>query len=181
MHTLELLPGLSEGLFDDDWRIRLCSISLLGDLLYLVGDTKAIGVADDEGEDAGQSGSSRAAVTIRAHIGDANTNSVLASLYISRSDTSIGVRQGALQVWKSIVSNSPRTLREIMPALLLQLIDKLSCSSAEMRTIAGKALGDIVTKMGDHVLPVVVPHLQRELGNASLPAPPPIPCPPHVY
>ena len=161
-HTHELLPGLSEGLFDDDWRIRLCSVSLLGDLLYLVGDTRAAGMTDVD-DDMGSSGSSRASLAIRAHIGDEDTNNVLAALYIARSDTSTGVRQGALQVWKTVVYNSPKTLKEVMPSLLDLLVEKLASPSAEMRAIAGKALGDIVTRMGDQVLPVIVPQLQKSL------------------
>jgi hypothetical protein len=31
-----LLPELEKGLFDDNWRIRLSSIQLLGDLLYRI-------------------------------------------------------------------------------------------------------------------------------------------------
>ena len=167
-HTQFFLPGLVDGLFDDDWRIRVCSVSLLGDLLYLVGDiSRAVGVAEDEDDDTGVAGNSRAAVTIRAHIGDAATNKVLAALYISRSDTSAGVRQGGLQVWKSIVSNTPKTLKEIMGQLLLQVVEKLSSQSPDMRTIAAKALGDVVVKMGDHVLPIVVPFLKKGLDEGD--------------
>ena len=162
-HTLEILPGLSEGLFDDDWRIRVCSVSLLGDLLYLVGDTKPVGMADVDDEGGTSSSSSRAYMAIRRHIGDEETNGILAALYIARSDTSTGVRQGALQIWKSIVHNSPRTLREIMSALLEQLVEKLAAQSQDMRVIAGRALGDITSKMPDTVLPVVVPELRRSL------------------
>ena len=79
-------------------------MSLLGDLLYLVGDTRAVGIGEDEGDDY-SGGNSRVLTTIRAHMGDVHANSVLASLYMARSDTSIGVRQGAMQVWKSIVPN----------------------------------------------------------------------------
>ena len=31
-----LMPELENGLFDDNWRIRLSSIQLLGDLLYRI-------------------------------------------------------------------------------------------------------------------------------------------------
>ena len=45
-HTNEIVPTLTDGMFDDDWRIRHSSVKLLGELLYLVGDTKAVGLAD---------------------------------------------------------------------------------------------------------------------------------------
>lgn len=169
-NALLLLPSLSEGMFDDDWRIRHSSLILLGDLLYLVGDTKAVGMADGEEEDedlAGVSTGNRVTATLRTNIGEINANEVLAALYIVRSDVSMSVRQSALQVWKSVVSNTPRTLVEIIPALIDQLIAKLSAESAELRVVAGKSLGELVRKMGDRVLPVVVPHLRQQLRVSS--------------
>eukprot|EP01041_Mallomonas_annulata_P003729 gene3729-7411_t len=170
-HTLELLPSLTSGMFDEDWRIRQSSVSLLGELLYQIGDTRAVGLvdADNEEDDMDDRGgtSSRITISIRAHIGEKEADAVFASLYIVRSDTSITVRQIALQVWKSIVSNTPRTLREIMPVLVKQLIEKLSSDSAELRTVTGKSLGEVVKKLGDYVLPEVVPHLQRGLSSSD--------------
>jgi HEAT repeat protein len=172
-HTLKLLPSLADGMFHDDWRIRQSSVKLLGELLYLVGDTKAVGLADGEDDDDemgagnGTGGStSRVAITIRAHIGEKHTNEVLASLYIVRSDVATAVRQSALQIWKSIVSNTPRTLVEIMPILVLQLIAKLSSDSEELRLVSGRALGELVRKLGDRVLPVIVPHIRQGLRSA---------------
>ena len=165
-NALLLLPSLSEGMFDDDWRIRHSSLILLGDLLYLIGDTKAVGMADGEDEDedlAGVSSGGKVTATLRANIGEKNANDVLAALYIVRSDVSMAVRQSALQVWKSVVSNTPRTLVEIIPVLIQQLISKLSSESSELRVVAGKSLGELVRKMGDRVLPVVVPHLRKQL------------------
>ena len=68
---------------------------------------------------------------IRSHIGDASADHVLACLYIARSDVSIVVRQSALQIWKSIVTNTPRTLMDIMRVLLSLLIEKLSDGHAD--------------------------------------------------
>jgi HEAT repeat protein len=171
-HALLILPALNEGMFDDDWRIRHSSVKLLGDLFYLIGDAKAIGVADgeDDEEEAGVqnvTSSSRVLVTIRAHIGQDQADSVLSSLYIVRSDSASVVRQTSLQVWKSVVSNTPRTLVEMMPALVQQLISKLSAESAELRFVAGRALGEVVRKQGDRILPTVIPLLKRGLLSAD--------------
>lgn len=167
-YTLELIPGLLDGLAGDDWRVRECATTLIGELLYLIGDTHALGVTDAEEDDAGLSSNSRVMSTIRAHIGDEPTNQCLAALYIARSDTSNAVRQRALQVWKSIVSNSPKTLKDVMSQLLSQVVDKLSGGSADMRGIASKALGDVCVKMGDFVLPIVVPRLQQGLQEGGI-------------
>lgn len=174
-YTLELLPSLCEGMFDDDWHIRHSSVMLLGELLYLIADTKAMGLiggdgGEDENDDDGGmgGGTSRVALTIRAHIGAKTTDSMLASLYIARSDISTIVRQSALQVWKSVVSNTPRTLVEIMNDLVMQLIEKLSADSSDLRVVAGRALGEVVRKLGDRVLPAVVPHLRAGLEGGDL-------------
>ena len=93
---------------------------------------------------------------------------------------SIAVRQNALQIWKSIVTNTPRTLVEIMKVLLSLLIEKLSEGSIDedddqvfgvvkrgnddeeeaggdgdngedIRIVASRSLGDLVMKLGDKV------------------------------
>lgn len=51
---------------------------------------------------------------------------VVASLYMARSDVAYTVRSAALHVWKTIVSNTPRTLGEILPALMKSIIASLA-------------------------------------------------------
>lgn len=170
-HTQELIPSICDGMFDDeDWRIRLSSVTLLGELLYMIGDAKAIGMADGEEDDEGGGigGSARVTLSIRAHLGDALANTVFASLYIVRSDLYIGVRQSALQVWKSVVSNTPRTLVEIMGEMVRQVVEKLSSESADLRLVAGRALGEVVKKLGDRVLPIVMPHMRSGLRSDDI-------------
>lgn len=180
-HTNELIPALTNGMFEEDHRIRHSSVQLLGELLCMVGETKSAAAggsggagADDDDSDDGDgvfesSGSlNRVSQKIRQHIGDAQTNAVLASLYIVRSDAAMAVRQSALGVWKSIVANSPRTLMEIMPVLVMQLIERLASPSEMLRSVAGTSLGDIVSKLGDKVLPAVVKPLREGLRSESI-------------
>ncbi|CAL5331735.1 unnamed protein product [Camellia sinensis] len=46
---------------------------------------------------------------------------------------SLTVHQAALHVWKTIVANTPKTLKEIMPVLMNTLITSLASSSSERR------------------------------------------------
>ena len=54
------------------------------------------------------------------------THQVLARVYMARSDVGYTVRTAAVHVWKTVVSNTPRTLGEILPALMEQVIDALA-------------------------------------------------------
>lgn len=67
-----------------------------------------------------------------------------------------------------MVSNTPRTLVEIMNELVSQLIYKLAAESTDLRMVAGRALGEVVRKLGDRVLPAVVPHLRAGLEGGDL-------------
>jgi HEAT repeat protein len=169
-HGLDLLPALRGGLFDEESNIRHSSVSLLGELLYLVGDTKAVGMADNEDEDeSGLENVTRVAHNIKMAFGENNTHLVLAALYTVRSDTTMGVRQTSLQVWKSVVNNTPRTLVEIMPVLVNMVVSNLSSHVDELRVMCSRCLGDIVKKLGNKVLAVLVPCLRKGLeeGDAS--------------
>lgn len=60
---------------------------------------------------------------------------MLAGLYMGRSDTQLVVRQASLHVWKIVVSNTPRTLREILPTLFGLLLKFLASTCADKRTV----------------------------------------------
>ncbi|KAJ8616836.1 hypothetical protein MRB53_036208 [Persea americana] len=161
-----LLPAVEDGIFSDNWRIRQSSVELLGDLLFKVAGTsgKAIleGGSDDEGSSTEAHG--RAIIDV---LGRDKRNEVLAAVYMVRTDVSLSVRQAALHVWKTIVANTPKTLKEIMPVLMNTLISSLASSSSERRQVAGRSLGELVRKLGERVLPLIIPILSQGLKDPN--------------
>ncbi len=159
-----LLPELERGLFDDNWRIRNSSVQLLGDLLYKVSGVsgKMTTETADDDDNFGTETSHNAILRVLGHD---RRNRVLSGLYMGRSDTALMVRQNALHVWKIIVSNTPRTLREILPTLFTLLLGCLASTSHDKRTVAARTLGDLVRKLGERVLPEIIPILESGLSS----------------
>jgi len=140
-----LIPTLEQGIFDDNWRIRQSSIQLLGEFL-----TK-ISKKNDYGE-----------VDLTGVINVGRGTSILATLYLIRKDSNMFVQQMASTTWKAVVDNTPKTLKAILPTLMKLILDSLA-SNAEKRTIGRLTLGDLVNKLGDRVLPDVIPMLEQGL------------------
>nr|XP_039274428.1 eIF-2-alpha kinase activator GCN1-like [Styela clava] len=158
-----LLPQLESGLLDDNWRIRLSSIQLLGELLYQV--SGVTGKMSTHGEEDDNFGTMEGQKAIREVLGDERCQRVFSGLYIGRSDVMLQVRQSALHVWKIVVPNTPRVLREILPVLFELLLGCLASSSYDKRQVAARTLGDIVRKLGERMLPEIIPILESELES----------------
>ncbi|KAL7472761.1 hypothetical protein ACHAXS_013126 [Conticribra weissflogii] len=160
-HKDKILPSLEDGLRNEDYRIRVASLTLLGDLLSMLGGTKVAKGNADTQDDIRQA--ERAQAQIALVLGNETRKRVLSSLYLCRSDTAAIVRQSAVQVWKTVVSVTPRTLREILSELVDQIVSALASGDPERTQVAGRCLGDIVQKLGDQVLPEIIPVLRDSL------------------
>ncbi|EDN10947.1 60S ribosomal protein L19 [Histoplasma mississippiense (nom. inval.)] len=152
-----LLPELERGLADDNYRIRLSSVELVGDLLFNLTGIQNRGEDDEEEDKVAQAGQSLLEV-----LGEEKRNKVLSSLYICRCDTSGLVRSAAIAVWKALVA-TPRTLKELVPTLSQLIIRRLASPNMEQKVIAGNALGELIKKAGEGVLSTLLPSLEAGL------------------
>jgi len=128
-HASVIVPVLEEGLQDSKWRIRVATIKLLGDLLFEVGETHAIGdLGQGDGEAEVNMATMQTAANILRVLGRELRDAVIASVYIAKSDSNQAVRQHATLVWKSVVYNTPSTIRDtlevIMDKLFVGLVHK---------------------------------------------------------
>jgi HEAT-like repeat len=156
-----LLPELERGLADDNYRIRLSSVELVGDLLF-----NLTGISANTEQDEVEEGAQEAGASLLEVLGEEKRNKVLSSLYICRCDTSGLVRTAAVNVWKALVA-SPRTLKELIPTLTQLIIRRLGSSNMEQKVIAGNALGELIRKAGDGVLATLLPTLEEGLQTST--------------
>ncbi|KAK4705757.1 hypothetical protein P7C70_g456, partial [Phenoliferia sp. Uapishka_3] len=163
-----LLPELELGLFDVSWRIRQSSVQLVGDLLFRITGVSGKPDEDDDGEedqeDTGLSTDSSKKALIDT-LGRERRDRVLAGLYIVRQDSVGGVRQAALHVWKALVQNTPRTVREMLPVLMQIIVRTLASPGIEQRETAARCLADTCRKLGEAVLGEVIGILQKAMTS----------------
>ncbi|KAJ6518743.1 armadillo-type protein [Mycena sanguinolenta] len=148
-----LLPELEQGMFDPGWRIRQSSITLVGELLFKVSGIsgKASDLDEDEvaAEGTTNESSKRALVEV---LGVERRDRILAVLYMVRQDGVVVVRQLSIQIWKALVNNTPRTVREILPELIRQILYLISSDDFEQQETAGRTVGELCRKFGDRII-----------------------------
>ncbi|KAJ2778510.1 translational activator of GCN4 [Coemansia javaensis] len=119
---------------------------------------------EDEDEDEDQAAlMSNLREVLNQNLGVERCRSVLAALYVARSDVAAMVRQAAFGVWKGVVSNTPRTVRECLPTIMEIVLVGLSSDEHDRRTTAARTLGDLVHKLGEAVMSQIVPILENAL------------------
>lgn len=154
-----LLPELEHGLQDSSYRIRLSSAELTGDLLFQVmGISGKNELLDEEAE------VSRSLVSVLGH---ERRDRILAALFVCRSDVASVVRAAAIDIWKALVANTPKTVREIIPSLAHVVVRRLASGDDVSRKIAAATLGDVVRRVGANALTQLLPSLEELLVSSD--------------
>jgi hypothetical protein len=157
-----LLPELESGLLDVNHRIRLSSVELTGDLLFQITGLSGKTEMEEESEQYG-------AVNTRLLdvLGQERRDKVLSLLFICRSDTALVVRNAAVDIWKALVANTPKTVKEILTSLTNIIVRRLANADETQRTIAAQTLGDLVRRVGSNALSQLLPTLQESLESSD--------------
>ncbi|KAJ3828802.1 translational activator GCN1 [Lentinula raphanica] len=164
-----LLPELERGMFDAGWRIRHASITLVGELLFKVSGISGKPSDIDEEEDvaaeaSGADASRRALVDV---LGVERRDRLLAALYLVRQDGVVVVRQSSIQIWKALVHNTPRTVREILPELINQIVFLSSSSEFEQQETAGRTVAELCKKFGERIIGEIMPLLSSKASSTD--------------
>ncbi|KAJ1305968.1 hypothetical protein OPQ81_010683 [Rhizoctonia solani] len=165
-----LLPELEKGMFDSGWRIRHSSITLVGELLFRVSGISGKAEIEEDEEaavDTTAAESSRRALT--EALGKERRDRILAALYIVRQDSVAAVRLASIHIWKALVANTPRTVRDLLPTLIDQIVNLLASPDSDQRETAARTIAELCRKLGEKILGEIVP-LLRSAATSPNPA-----------
>lgn len=157
-----LLPELEQGMFNENERIRLSSIQLTGDLLFQVTGMSSKNEFDEESEH--HSEVSKKMVEI---LGQDRHDRVLSAMFVCRNDVSGIVRASTVDIWKALVPNTPRIIKQILPTLTGIIVAKLASTSITLRKIAAQTLGDMVRRVGGNAMSHLLPTLEETALNST--------------
>ncbi|GMF00483.1 unnamed protein product [[Candida] boidinii] len=158
-----LLPQLEIGLSDPNPRIRLSSVELTGDLLFKI---SGISGKQELSEDLTTIAKSVDKAFNEA-LGAERRDRVLASLFVCRSDTAGVVRNAAINIWKALVANTPKTVKEILPTLTQIIVRRLASPDEDQRKIAATTLGEMVRRVGSDAWSQLLPTLEESFLSSD--------------
>ena len=159
-----ILPAIEDGIVSDNWRIRQSSVELLGSMLFrIIGSSGKVRV--EGGDDAEGISTEAQGQMLSNTLGEIRHHNLLAAVYILRSDGTLSVRNAAVHIWKTVVANTPKTLRVILPLLMQRVISTMSGGSDDRQQTASRCLGDVVRKLGERVLVSVLPIMREGLKS----------------
>ncbi|KAG8988091.1 translational activator of GCN4, partial [Tulasnella sp. 427] len=161
-----LLPHLQKSMFDESARIRLSSLTLVGELLYkLAGISGKVSTEEEEEVETNVAEPTRR--VLHEVLGKERRDRVLAVLFIARQDAVSSVRLASSHIWKALVNNTPRTIRDVLPSLVDEIIVLLAEAGSEQQETAANTMSELCRKFGDKVLGEIVSLLRTAAQSPS--------------
>ena len=161
-----LLPVIEKGILDPMWRIRESSVELLGRLIFKLSGKTTQKSSDADDEEI-LSFTDQQTRHMQETIGTEQWHKILSLLYLLRSDNAYTVRTNALNIWKTIVTNTPRTLIQIVSPLMDLVIDALGEQGSDQQQTAASCLGELVRKFGERITKLILPIMEEGLQAES--------------
>lgn len=161
-----LLPSLLDGVLKENWRIRHAAVTLIGDFLFNISGISNKMSSDTANEDD-TFGMENANKTIVKYVGQKARDKIIVSLYMARFDCAVQVRQAASHVWKLVVPNTPRTVKESLPTLYTLIVYCLATSTEDRRIMGVECLSEVVRKMGDRVMDMLITEVQKSFTDGD--------------
>ncbi|KAH9915889.1 armadillo-type protein [Fomitopsis serialis] len=115
---------------------------------------------DEEATDTAMVESSRRALV--DVLGAERRDRILSALYLARQDAVNVVRQSSIHIWKALVHNTPRTVREILPELINQVISLLAGPEMDQQETAARTVAELCRKSGEKILGEIVSILKSK-------------------
>ncbi|GJE94641.1 ARM repeat-containing protein [Phanerochaete sordida] len=162
-----LLPELERGMFDPGWRIRQSSITLVGELLFKVSGISGKTEIEEEEEAADTALAETSRKALIEVLGAERRDRILSALYMARQDAVNTVRQSAGHIWKALVHNTPRTVREILPQLITQIVQLLASDEADQQETASRTTTELCRKSGEKIFGEIITILRGKANSTD--------------
>ncbi|GJD05880.1 Translational activator GCN1 [Galdieria sulphuraria] len=86
----------------------------------------------------------------------------------NRGDVNGKVRSSASAVWKALVSNTPKNIRELLPLIIEELVEELSVDAEDLHERACDTLTDLIQRLGNLLMPELLPLLEKNFSVPSV-------------
>ncbi|EMR09730.1 hypothetical protein PNEG_01915 [Pneumocystis murina B123] len=156
-----LLPELQKEIFNENWKIRLSSVQLISNLLFHI-----TGISGKVHLEENINASQHYKNFLLDILGQEKRDSILASLYILRQDSIEQVRSFVLNIWKALVINTSKTVKEILPVIINMIIQCPNTLNKARDSMFIKTLGDLVKKLEDVISSMLLP-LQESITRSE--------------
>ncbi|KTW28120.1 hypothetical protein T552_04138 [Pneumocystis carinii B80] len=147
-----LLPELQKEIFNENWKIRLGSVQLISNLLFHI-----TGISGKVHLEENINASQHSKNFLLDILGQEKRDSILASLYILRQDSIEQVRSSALNIWKALVINTSKTVKEVLPVIINMIIQCPNTLNKTRDSMFIRTLGELVKKLEDVVSSMLLP------------------------